>query len=125
MSESKNEKKPSAKGKDVVFRMKEVPLDVAIDETGEFRCVPDPSACQDKEGARNMFVAFKNMPSDRRAAWVPRLDQEETFKRCPTIKQDVGLSKEFDELCAANDRNKPNRKQTGQHQRAVSTTEGR
>jgi hypothetical protein len=96
--------------------MKGMPLNVDIDETGEFRCVPDSSACEDKEGAKTVLDVFKNMPHDRGEVWVPRLDLEETFRRCPVIKEDPELSKEFDELCAAHGKSKRGMKQTDQRQ---------
>jgi hypothetical protein len=56
------------------------------------------------------------MPEDRRAVWVPRLDLEETLKRCPIIKKDPVLSKEFDELWAAYGKRKQRTNQTDQRQ---------
>jgi hypothetical protein len=65
--------------------MKGIPLSVYIDETGEFRRVPDPSACADKEGAKILDV-FK-MPDDRSDVWGTRLDHEETLAKCKVIEQ--------------------------------------
>jgi hypothetical protein len=96
--------------------MKGMPLNVDIDEAGEFRCVPDSSACEDKEGARTILDIFRKMPEDRRAVWVSRLDHEETFKRCPVIKKDPVLSKEFDECYVAYGKSKRRTNQTDQQQ---------
>ena len=117
MSESRDEKESeSSKNKRKVYRMKGMPLNVDIDETGEFRCVPDPSACEGKEGAKTILDVFRKMPQDRREVWVSRLDHEETFKRCPVIKKDPELSREFDELYAAYGKSKRGTKQTDQQQ---------
>lgn len=117
MSEPKDDEKTrSSKNKAKVYRMKRMPLNVDIDEAGEFRCVPGSSACEDKEGARAILDVFRKMPEDRSGVWVPRLDPEETFKRCPIIKKDPELSKEFDELYAAHGKSKRGMRQTDQQQ---------
>jgi hypothetical protein len=55
------------------------------------------------------------MPENRRAVWVPRLDHDETIKRCPLIKNNPELSKALDELLAAHDksRSKTNQEKDG------------
>lgn len=53
---------------------------------------------------------LNKMPGDRRDVWAPRLDREDTIARCPVIKNEPELSKEFNEFCAAHEKNrrKPN-----------------
>jgi hypothetical protein len=60
MSELKDAEEPEKerKKKNGIYRMKGVPLNTYIDETGEFKSVPDPSACANKEGAKTILDVF-------------------------------------------------------------------
>jgi hypothetical protein len=58
----------------------------------------------------------RKMPRDRRDVWGTRLDREETIARCPVIRSKIELSKEFDEFCAAYDKNLLKPKQIAQQQ---------
>ena len=106
MSESAKD----SKTKDTVYRVKGVPVNVYIDEAGEFRWVP--AACADEESMRATLDVLKKMPDDRRDVWGTRLDPEDTITRCPVIKDKPELSQDFDKFCAAYDKNKRKPKQT-------------
>ena len=96
---SKTEKKPQER----VYEMKGVPINVYLNETGEFLWVPTSNACCDEDSAKRTLTVLKKMPADRRAVWVPRLDREETMARCPVIQNKPELSKGFEEFLAAHD----------------------
>lgn len=83
--------------------MKGVPINVYLNETGEFLWVPTSNTCCDEDSAKRTLTVLKKMPADRRAVWVPRLDREETMARCPVIQNKPELSKGFEEFLAAHD----------------------
>lgn len=93
------EKKPQEK----VYEMKGFPINVYLNETGEFLWVPTPSACSDEDSAKKTLTVLKKIPADRIAVWLPRLDREETMARCPIIQDNPELSKGFGEFLAAHD----------------------
>jgi predicted class III extradiol MEMO1 family dioxygenase len=83
------------------FEIKGIPVHAYLIETGEFRWVPTAQTCGDKENAKKILEVLKKMPEDRRAVWASRLDTEHTKTKCPIIRTEPDLCKEFDELCAA------------------------
>lgn len=109
-----------SKTKESVYRMKGIPINAYLDETGEFRWVP--TACSDEESVRMTLGVLKEMPDDRRDVWATRLDREDTIARCPVIKNEPELSKEFDEFCVAYDKNRRKPKQTAQQQEGGENT---
>jgi hypothetical protein len=91
------------------YYMKGIPIHAYLSENGEFRWVP--TSCDDEEKARMTLGVLKKMPDDRRDVWGSRLDREDTIARCPVIKNEPELSKEFDEFFAAYDKNRRKPKQ--------------
>lgn len=89
-----------------VYRMEGIPISAYLSETGEFRWVPTAQACCDSQNTKRMLEVLKKMPEDRRTVWASRLDIEQTKMKCPVIRKETDLCKEFDEFCAAYDRTK-------------------
>jgi len=100
-TEEKRPSEESEKPKQPVYVMKGIPVHAYLTETGEFRWIPAFEACGDREKARRIVEVLKKIPSDRRAVWAQRLDLEEAKITCPVIRDEVGLCKEFDDLCTA------------------------
>jgi len=86
------------------YKMKGIPINAYLIETGEFRWIPTAQACGDKENTKRILEVLKKMPEDRRAVWGSRLDIEQTKMKCPIIRKEPDLCKEFDQFCAAYDR---------------------
>jgi hypothetical protein len=96
------------------YRIKGIPINVYLDETGEFRWVP--TSCTDEKTVKKALEVLRKMPDDRRDVWGARLDREDTMARCPIIKNEPELSKEFNEFCAAHEKNRRNPKRINQQQ---------
>lgn len=94
------------KKQEPVYTVKGIPIHAYLIETGEFRWTPTSKACGDKQNAKRILEVLKKMPEDRRAVWASRLDTEQTKTRCPIIRKEADLCKEFDEFCAAYNRTK-------------------
>jgi len=88
------EKKP-------LYSIKGIPLHAYLTETGDFKWIPTPQACADKEDAKTILEVLKKMPEDRRTVWASRLDINETKTTCPIIHKEPDLCEQFDEFCKA------------------------
>jgi len=86
------------------YKMKGIPINAYLIETGEFRWIPTAQACGDKENTKRILEVLKKMPEDRRAVWGSRLDIKQTKMKCPIIPKEADLCKEFDEFCAVYNR---------------------
>lgn len=96
-SEEKTKQEP-------VYKVKGIPIHAYLIETGEFKWIPSSQACGDKENTKEILEVLKKMPEDRRIVWASRLDIEQTKMKCPIIRKEPDLCKEFDEFCAAYDK---------------------
>ena len=105
-----------------VYYMKGVPIHAYLSETGEFQWVPASQACSDKVNAKSILEVLQKMPEDRRAVWASRLDTEQTKMTCPVIGSEADLCKEFDEFCAAYDKNRRKPKQIAQQPEGGEST---
>ena len=54
-----------------------------------------------KEAAMEAIRALREMPADRRAVWVKRLDLAESARLCPLLKKDGEVAEALDELVSA------------------------
>lgn len=75
--------------------------EVNIDSTGEFAWRPHRGSCLTKKAALEAIQALNQMPADRRAVWVKRLDLSESVKVCPILKGDKEVAEALDELVSA------------------------
>ena len=96
------------------YYMKGIPIHAYLSENGEFRWIPAPVACDSKENTKDILEVLKKMPEDRRAVWGSRLDKDQAKIGCPIIRDDTDICQEFDEFCAACDKNGPKPKQIAQ-----------
>jgi len=92
--------------KESPYQMKGIPVNAYLIETGEFRWIPKTQACTNKEKARQILEVLKKMPDDRQRVWASRLDIEQTKTKCPVIRKEADLCREFDEYCSAYDLHK-------------------
>jgi hypothetical protein len=96
------------------YQMKGIPINAYLNENGEFKWIPNPTACTNKEDTKSILDVIKKMPNDRHKVWISRLDKEQTLTTCPIIQKEPDLHKEFDEISAAyNDQNPKNSNKQG------------
>jgi hypothetical protein len=95
------------------YHMKGIPINAYLSENGEFKWIPHPKACTNKENTKNIIEVFRKMPIDRRNVWASRLDKEQTFTTCPIIQNEPDLHKEFDEIAPALNKPKPEKTEKG------------
>ena len=95
------------------YSMKGIPINAYLSENGEFKWIPNTTACNNKENTKNILEVLKKMPEDRRAVWAARLDKEQTLTTCPIIQNESDLRKEFDEISTAYNKPKPEKTEKG------------
>jgi len=83
------------------YKKPEFSAEVNVDSSGEFAWRLQKLSCMTREAALETITALKQMPADRRAVWVKRLDVEESVKGCPILRKDEEVAKAFDELVSA------------------------
>ena len=103
MSETTDSK--DAKPKDELYKMKGIPVNAYLNETGEFKWIP--TECNDENSIKEMIDVLTKMPEDRREVWGKRLDREITITRCPIIQNKPELSATIDKFLAAHDKKNP------------------
>jgi len=79
----------------------ELNAEVSMGPDGNFTEVLSGPSCLDPEKAREALRILRELPPDRRAVWVKRLDLAATLKRCPLVRDDPELSKGFADLVEA------------------------
>lgn len=89
------------------YRMKGIPIHAFLTETGDFRWIPDASACSDKEHALEIPEVMVKMSEDKKRVWASRFDLEKAIAVCSIIKEDQDLSRAFAELFSPQDPSKP------------------
>lgn len=92
------------------YYMKGIPIHAYLSENGEFKWIPNATACNNKENTQNILEVLNKMPEDRRKVWASRLDKQQTMTTCPIIQNEPDLRKEFDEISTAY--NKPKTEKT-------------
>jgi hypothetical protein len=75
-----------------------------------------------KRMPKAFWEVLQKMPEDTRAAWASRLDTEQAKMACPVIGSEADLCKEFDEFCAAYDKNRRKPKQIVQQRDGGEST---
>lgn len=83
------------------YKKPEFSAEVSIDSTGEFAWRLQKGSCLTREKAEEALKALQQMPADRRAVWVKRLDVAESVKGCPILRQDKEIAKALDDLVSA------------------------
>lgn len=83
------------------YRKPEFSAEVSIDSTGEFAWRLQKASCLTREKAEEALKALQQMPADRRAVWVKRLDVAESVRVCPILRQDKEIAKELEDLVSA------------------------
>lgn len=83
------------------YKKPEFTAEVNLDATGEFAWKIQKGSCLTREAARKVLQALQQMPADRRAVWVRRLDLPASIEGCPVLKEDKEISKELNDLVDA------------------------
>jgi hypothetical protein len=85
------------------FTIKGIPILAYLTETGDFRWIPTPQACNNSEQTRQILAVLNDMPEDRKVVWASRLDIAQTKTNCPIINKEDEIRKEFDALSSTYD----------------------
>lgn len=88
------------------YTLKGIPIKAFVTETGDFRWIPDPSACGDKEHALEILEVLTRMSKDKGRVWITRFDGEKALAVCPIIKEDQHLSQTYAEFFSPQDPSK-------------------
>jgi hypothetical protein len=92
---------PKEKTETEHYTRPELNAEVSMGLDGNFSAVLSGPSCYDPEKIREALQILRDMPADRRAVWLKRLDLRGTMDRCPLIKDDPKVSKEFEDLVSA------------------------